>query len=375
MAPNTLSTLVAVASASIAMAQTTLQFPATPLIDLQYPKPTDAPYQVFPASTPYVRGPQTGYNICNSTTEGQTSMCQTSYFNGIDDFCLWAPNPPNSLISDTEGEEVAWCTQPGHGTRVIPAGALQGVQLLKNNDYWMITGLIDQTLVNIQSGDYGGELDSGGQDERGNPIGGLMYSSAFDPTTHQINWWTEFIGSNQFCLKICNPAGNNNAGYCQHTLDRIGLGYNCPSKYTIGGGFAPGEFEVCESAEIPVPGVYVDSAGTTQSYAQPPESAGPITTIPFQPSTVASSACTTYTSSVLYASAPSPSATPKSAGGSASSTTKSGIATTKATGTGSNAPAATGTGAAGNGTSGAFANTVSMGALLAVGFGSFALLA
>lgn len=371
MAPNTLSTLVAVASASIALAQTTspLQFPATPLIDLNYPKPTDAPYQVFPASTPYVRGPQTGYNICNSTTEGQTSMCQTSYFNGLDDFCLWAPAPANSLIADTEGEEVAWCTQPGHGARVIPQNALKGAQLLKNNDYWMITGLIDQTYVNIQGDDYGGELDSGGQDERGNPIGGLMYSSAFDPTTHQINWWTEFIGSNQFCLKICNPAGKNNAGYCQHTLDRIGLGYNCPSKYTVGGGFAPGEFEVCDSADIGVPGVYVDSAGTTQSYAQPPESAGPITTIPFQPSTVSSSNCVTYTSSVLYTAAPSVAPT-SSAGKSASGTSK--VTTAKATGTGGGTAA---TGAPGNSSNSAFTNSISMGALIAAGFGSFALLA
>jgi len=377
MAPNALSALVAVACASVAFAQaaaspSALQFPATPLIDQSFPKPTDAPYQVFPATTSYVRGPQTGYNICNSTTEGPKSMCQTSYFNGLDDFCLWAPDPTNSTIADTEGEEVAWCTQPGHGTRVIPAGAIKGAQLLKNNDYWMITGLIDQTFVNIQGDDYGGELDSGGQDERGNPIGGLMYSSAFDPTTHQISWWTEFIGSNQFCLKICNPTGNNNAGYCQHTLDRIGLGYNCPSKYTVGGGFAPGEFEVCESADIGVPGIYVDSAGATQSYSQPAESLGAITTIPYQPSTVASSSCTTYTSSVLFASAPTVAPTSSPGSAQVTGTAKTGITTAKATGTGSTAAGAT---AGTNSSSGALLNTVSMGALLAAGFGSFVLLA
>ena len=27
-----------------------------------------------------------------------------------------------------------------------------------------MTGLIDLTMINIQAGDYGGELDSGGQD-------------------------------------------------------------------------------------------------------------------------------------------------------------------------------------------------------------------
>lgn len=61
----------------------------------------------------------------------------------------------------------------------------------------MITGLIDQTKLNIQDADYGGELDSGGQDERGNPIGGQMYATAFNSDYQQIKWWTEFIGSNQ----------------------------------------------------------------------------------------------------------------------------------------------------------------------------------
>ena len=79
------------------------------------------------------------------------------------DFCLWAP-PKLDTISDTEGEEVAYCTKKGHGTRIIPEGTLLGAQLLKTNDYWMITGLIDQSRINIPSDDFGGELDSGGQD-------------------------------------------------------------------------------------------------------------------------------------------------------------------------------------------------------------------
>src|ERR1700730_9742861 len=30
------------------------------------------------------RGPQAGYNICNSTTEGPASLCQTAFVNSID---------------------------------------------------------------------------------------------------------------------------------------------------------------------------------------------------------------------------------------------------------------------------------------------------
>lgn len=80
------------------------------------------------------------------------------------DFCLWAPPEANSTIADTEGEEVAWCTKPGRGTRTIPAGALQGVQFMKTPDYVQVVGFIDQTFINMQSDDSGGELDPHGAD-------------------------------------------------------------------------------------------------------------------------------------------------------------------------------------------------------------------
>ena len=71
------------------------------------------------------------------------------------------------VIGDSEGETVAWCTQPTHGARLIPAGALTGVQFIKTPSYVEVTGHIKQTLVNVPDGDFGGELDSGGQDTRG----------------------------------------------------------------------------------------------------------------------------------------------------------------------------------------------------------------
>ncbi|KAI0317525.1 hypothetical protein OF83DRAFT_128814 [Amylostereum chailletii] len=358
-----LSTLLTAASASYVAAQT-LTFPATPLISQLFPTPSDAPYQIYGPEVTYVRGPQSGYNQCNSTTEGDASMCQTSFVNGLDDFCLWAPPNPNSLIADTEGEEVAWCTKKGHGTRIMSAGTIKGAQLLKTPNYWMITGLIDQPQLNIQAGDFGGELDSGGQDERGNPIGGLMYSSAFESSPHQITWWTSFIGSNQFCIKICNPTGQNNPGYCQHTLDRIGLSYNCPSKYTIGGGFAEGEFEVCDSEHMTVPGIYVEN-GVTLSYSQPPESDGPITTVPYDPSLVASSNCATTASAALYTDLPAASNTPSvSATGSAATsaaTGKSGSASATASKSGSST-SRSGSAAAASSTSGSANGAASFGA-------------
>ena len=57
-----------------------------------------------------------------------------NWCDGLDDFCLWAPPKENSLIADTEGEEVAWCTKKGWGTRLMVDGTLQGAQLLKTNE-------------------------------------------------------------------------------------------------------------------------------------------------------------------------------------------------------------------------------------------------
>jgi len=79
------------------------------------------------------------------------------------DFCLWAPPEPNSVIGDTEGETVAWCTKPGKGTRLIPAGALTGVQFTKTPEYVQVVGFVNQSMINIQAEDYGGEMDPHGR--------------------------------------------------------------------------------------------------------------------------------------------------------------------------------------------------------------------
>jgi hypothetical protein len=157
-----------------------------------------------------------------------------------------------------------------------------------------------------------------------------------------------------FCMKICNPASSNQGGYCQHTLDRIGLAYNCPSKYTLGS-FAPGEFEVCDSADMGVPGIYTDASGAAQSYSQPAESLGPITSIPYTVTAAsASSNCRQTPSAQLFtdAAAATPtgsgsgSATPSGASG-ASGVPKTSAPVSTGSPTGSGAPtSATGKNAA-----------------------------
>jgi hypothetical protein len=54
--------------------------PGTPILsNLKFPF-TALPDQVYPF--PVLRGPQFGFNICNSTTLGANSNCQTLVFNG-----------------------------------------------------------------------------------------------------------------------------------------------------------------------------------------------------------------------------------------------------------------------------------------------------
>ena len=125
-------------------------------------------------------------------------------------------------IADAEGEVVAYCTNPQWGGRPIPAGAITGLQFIRTKSYIELTGFLDQTVIGVQAGDGGGELDSGGQDQRGNPIGGLVYSNSLPSSNGQIiqsRTWHYFIGGNQFCFKACDPNAPDAANLCQHIYD------------------------------------------------------------------------------------------------------------------------------------------------------------
>ncbi|KAF8072307.1 hypothetical protein FPV67DRAFT_1412385 [Lyophyllum atratum] len=279
-----------------------------PLASKHFKYPNEIPYQ---ADTDVGdRGRQTGYNRCNSTTEGPNSLCQTSFLNSIDDFCLWAPINPNSVVGNVEGEMVAWCTKPGHGARTIPAGALTGVQFMKTKDYVQVVGFLHQDKVNLAADDFGGEMDPHGADLRGNPLGGLMYSNAYGNDKNnfqQVIEWHNFIGGNFFCLKACDPAGPNAAHFCEHIYDRIGCAYNAPNNAR------DGVFESCLGENQDFPGVYVEN-GVTKTYTQPPESLGPITTMPYVARVPASTSCSQFDSAALYSGSvgvplPSPTAT------------------------------------------------------------------
>jgi len=251
----------------------------------QYP---NLPEQVNPFNVG--RGPQSGYNICNSSTEGPQSQCQTMFINSITDFCLWGSPKADGTIGDIEAVVVAYCTKSGHGTRLLPPGTLTAVQFIKTPAYIQVTGLFNQTGTGLQANDSGGELDPHGADLAGNPLGGLLFSnnlpsSQNNTTFIQVKNWSNFVGSGQFCFKACDNSITS-PDYCQNIFDTQGCAFNMPASYQ------PNEFLSC--------------LGDNQN-----EPGG-------NPTIPATSSCTTYSSSDLYPNTATASATSTASGSSRS---------------------------------------------------------
>ncbi|KZP14013.1 hypothetical protein FIBSPDRAFT_797146 [Athelia psychrophila] len=285
----------------------------SPLPLTQYSYPYNAiPEQVNPYAIG--RGPQSGYNVCNSTTEGAASECQTMVVNSLNDFCVWGSPTNNGSIGDVEAAVVGYCTQPGHGTRIITPGSITAAQFMKTSAYIQVTGLFDQTGIGLASNDTGGELDPHGADLLGNPIGGLVYSTGMptgdNKTYMQVTSWNNFVGGGQFCIKLCDPTVTS-VDYCQNIFDLLGCAYNMPASYT------PGEFTSCEGELQDPVGTYT-SDGQTLTWSQP--ALLPATsTLPWTPRVPASSNCVTYQSSALFAASGSAATGSPSATGSAAS--------------------------------------------------------
>ncbi|KAI0291096.1 hypothetical protein BC826DRAFT_955865 [Russula brevipes] len=195
---------------------------------------------------------QTGTNQCG-TGYNQTSLCQNVYINSLQDFCLFAPPDANSnsTIGNTERIEVAWCMKSGYGTRIIPDGTITGAHFVKTPDYVQITGVGDLTKLNIPANDTGGELDPHGADGNGNPIGAIVFSSAFTGQLAQLHEWTNFMGSKLFCFRGCRDS-QNAPRLCQHIYDEMGCNWNMPGDYDTG-------FDQCSGDDAEPMGVYNSS--------------------------------------------------------------------------------------------------------------------
>ena len=55
----------------------------------------------------------------------------------------------------------------------------------------------------------------------GNPIGGLVFTSAFGGSLQQAHEWTNFMSADQFCIRACKD-GPRAPEYCQHIYDVMG---------------------------------------------------------------------------------------------------------------------------------------------------------
>ncbi|GAA5981935.1 hypothetical protein JCM10908_004674 [Rhodotorula pacifica] len=295
------------------------------------------PYKVNPYASG--RGPQSGYNICNSTTSGADSQCQTLIVNNASDFCIWgSPTQKDGTIGDDEAAVVAYCTTDNWGARVFPAGAITGLQVLHTSEYIQWTGHIDMTALGLTKNDTGGELDPHGADLAGNPLGGLVYSNGLpggdNKTMAQVIEWNQFIGAGVFCFKACKDPTEGK--FCKNTMDLLGCAYNMPAAYE------DGKFLECDSDLQDIVGTYTGADGKTSTYSQPTSlDAG--ATLPYTPRIPSSSNCVTHESSALfptsllgYQSSSAATATSASAANSGSSS-----GATSGSGPGSTGPSAT----------------------------------
>ena len=149
-------------------------------------------------------------------------------------------------------------------------------------------------------------------------------------------------------------------------FDRIGVLYNCPNAAQNG------TFEYCEGDNQDPPGIYT-SNGQVVTYTQPPESLGPISTMPYDPKIPASSNCVPLQSAALFTDLPAATGASTAASGSATATgSSSGSAAASGsatrTGSGSTASATGATGSNGAGALGVSVASTLAGVLAAVAF-------
>lgn len=110
---------------------------------------------------------------------------------------MWGSPKAGDTIGDVEAAVVAYCTQEGHGARLIKEGSLTGVQFMRTSAYIQVTGHIKQSGIGLTDDDSGGELDPHGADLAGNPLGGLVYSTGLptgdNKTYIQAIEWNKYV--------------------------------------------------------------------------------------------------------------------------------------------------------------------------------------
>ncbi|KAF9049350.1 hypothetical protein BDZ89DRAFT_710147 [Hymenopellis radicata] len=167
------------------------------------------------------------------TTVNQTSYARLISLNSIDDWCIFAPPEAGVTIGESEAYEVAWCTKARNNARVIPDGTITGASFIKTDFYVQLMAYGDFTKINLQAGDYGGELDPHGASGDGNPVGGNVTTNVVTGEDLHFEEWMSFISYEQVCFRICTNANGtwDAATMCEHKLDEMGCNFVMPGNY------------------------------------------------------------------------------------------------------------------------------------------------
>ncbi|KIJ22665.1 hypothetical protein M422DRAFT_196914, partial [Sphaerobolus stellatus SS14] len=167
-------------------------------------------------------GIQTGYNLCNTTAEGQSARCQTAIVNSLDDFCIWGLQQPGLSIVSTGVPLLHDALSLG----MVRLYVFSGVQFMRMLDYLQVVGRINQSMINIMAGDIGGgEKNPHSTNNRGNPLSSLVYINGFIAGKEymQVIGWHKriFLGGNIFYFRIYDPNSPNAVNYCQHIYSML----------------------------------------------------------------------------------------------------------------------------------------------------------
>lgn len=112
---------------------------------------------------------------------------------------------------------------------------------MKTPGYVQAVGYLDQTQIGLQASDEGGEEDPHGADQRGNPLGSLLFSTQFanNGTSNftQVTEWSYFVGSGTFCFKVSSQYSSVSSAsdvYCnRHATQMDQTQRNCASMSTM----------------------------------------------------------------------------------------------------------------------------------------------
>ncbi|KAI8973487.1 hypothetical protein BDF20DRAFT_914922 [Mycotypha africana] len=126
------------------------------------------------------------------------------------DFCSYLPKEPGQLISESEDDATAFCTvSHDDQTETFPEGFIKSAHFYQTSSFVQVTGQIDHTAYDIQTGDGGGQYD---QKNLPNAV-----------CNDNLKYWVNVIepDSDRFCIRCCEKKEDCNIGISTYGCERI----------------------------------------------------------------------------------------------------------------------------------------------------------